>query len=165
MAYVSKDKKLRPSILDRLIDQDPETSMDVEKSRFVQLTELRNSVRRDLESLLNTRCRVVSPLETLEETQDTIMNYGLPDLATVNMLNLDQQQDFAKKVEDILKTYEPRFKSVNVQYVTSHDQSDRTMRFRIDAVIWADPAPEIVVFDSVLEPILRTVKVEDSGHG
>lgn len=165
MAYLSKDKKLRPSILDRLIDQDPETPMDVEKSRFVQLAELRNSVRRDLESLLNTRCRVISPLETLEETQDTILNYGLPDLATVNMLNLDQQQEFAKKVEDILKTYEPRFKSVNVQYVTSHDQNDRTMRFRIDAVIWADPAPEIVVFDSVLEPILRTVKVEDSGHG
>ena len=38
------------------------------------------------------------------------------------------------------------------------------MRFRINAIIYADPSPETVVFDSILEPISRSVNVEESLH-
>jgi type VI secretion system protein ImpF len=41
---------------------------------------------------------------------------------------------------------------VSVDLASSADTTDRTLRFRIDAVLRADPVPEPVVFDSTMEP-------------
>lgn len=164
MATIDNDKELRPSVLDRLIDDEPHITAESDKSRFRKIKDLRASVRRDLEHLLNTRCRVVSPPEQMPELGSSLFNYGLPDLATVNMLDVAKKKDFTRSIENIIRTFEPRFKSVRVNHMENTDKNDRTVRFRIDAVMYADPAPEIVIFDSVLEPVLRTVTVEDS-HG
>lgn len=165
MAKVEKDKNLRASVFDRLFDDEPHIAADTEQTRHKKLKDLRNSVRRDLEALLNTRCRIVSPPEDLVETGNSLCNYGLPDLATVNMLDKDKKQEFTNSIEKLIKRFEPRFKSVRVSQLDTEDKIDRTVRFRIDAVLYADPAPEVVVFDSVLEPVLRTVTVEESNHG
>ena len=45
------------------------------------------------------------------------------------------------------------------------DPEDRTLRFRIEALMYADPAPEPIVLDSVLEPVSRNFSVRDRGHG
>lgn len=165
MATKTKERNLRESILDRLFDDEPEVRVDSDKSRQRKLKDLRNSVRRDLENLLNSRCRVVSPPEELSEVNESLLNYGLPDLATINMLDVTKKKEFTRSVEHIIRTYEPRFKSVKVSHLENNDKTDRTVRFRIDAVMYADPAPEVIVFDSVLEPLLRTVTVEESRHG
>lgn len=165
MAKIDSEKNLRESILDRLFDDEPEVRVDTEKSRQRKLKDLRDSVRRDLESLLNSRCRVVSPPEELKEVETSLINYGLPDLATINMLDVTKKKEFTRSVEQIVRTFEPRFKSVKVSHVENSNKQDRTVRFRIDAVMYADPAPEVVVFDSILEPVLRTVTVEESQHG
>lgn len=165
MAKIDSEKNLRESILDRLFDDEPEVRVDTEKSRQRKLKDLRDSVRRDLESLLNSRCRVVSPPEELKEVETSLINYGLPDLATINMLDVTKKKEFTRSVEQIVRTFEPRFKSVKVSHIENSNKQDRTVRFRIDAVMYADPAPEVVVFDSILEPVLRTVTVEESQHG
>jgi type VI secretion system protein ImpF len=165
MASLDKDRNLRESILDRLFDEDPGVSVDSEKSRQRKLKDLRNSVRRDLENLLNSRYRIISTPDELHEVESSLLNYGLPDLATVNMLDVTKRREFTRSIENIIRTFEPRFKSVSVRYIDNNEKSDRTLRFRIDAVMYADPAPEIVVFDSVLEPVLRAVTVEESKHG
>jgi type VI secretion system protein ImpF len=162
---IDKDKKLRPSILDRLLDNDPDNTQDADAARHSKLKELRNAVRRDLENLLNTRYRVIAPSEHLSAVQESFINYGLPDLATVNMIDGKKKKEFIRNIEFIIRTFEPRFKSVRVQFIENADKTDRTLRFRIDALMYADPAPEEVVFDSVLEPVLRTVSVEESLHG
>lgn len=165
MAFSDKERNLRASVLDRLFDEEPNVSVDSEHSRQRKLKDLRSSVRRDLESLLNARYRVVSPPEQFKQLSTSLLNYGLPDLATVNMLDVEKRQEFTRNIEHIIRTYEPRFKSVKVSYIDNTRSTDRTLRFRIDAVMYADPAPEVIVFDSVLEPVLRTVTVEESLHG
>ncbi len=165
MARVDKKKKLRPSILDRLLDNEPYNQTEVDPGKHQRLKELRNSVRRDLERLLNSRYRVVEPPEEFEEIEHSLLNYGMPDLATVNIIDNDKRKEFTNKLEIILRQYEPRFKTVKVQYLDNKDTTDRTLRFRIDAVLYADPAPEVVVFDSVLESVTRNVSVKEVGHG
>lgn len=165
MTSLDKDRNLRESILDRLFDDEPELRVDSEKSRQRKLKDLRNNVRRDLENLLNSRCRIISPPEELQEVNSSLLNYGLPDLATINMLDVVKKKEFTRNVEHIIRTFEPRFKSVKVNHIDNTDKTDRAVRFRIDAVMYADPAPEVIVFDSVLEPLLRTVTVEESRHG
>lgn len=165
MARVDKKKKLRPSVLDRLIDDEPHVQIEAEKNRHQQLRELRSCVRRDLESLLNTRFRMVQPPAGMKELEVSLLNYGLPDLATVNITDDEKKKNFTRDLEKLLREYEPRFKTVKVTFLDNSDSVDRTLRFRVNATLYADPAPEVVVFDSVLEPVSRTVNVEESMHG
>jgi type VI secretion system protein ImpF len=165
MQHVDKKKKLRPSILDRLLDNEPHNQYDVDPDKYTQLKALRDSVRRDLENLMNTRYRIVEPPEGYSQLERSLLNYGLPDLATVNTIDIQKKREFTSNLENILRNFEPRFKTVRVSCMDNADKNDRTLRFRIDAVLYADPAPEAVVFDSVLEPVTRTVDVEEVGHG
>ncbi len=165
MARVDRKKKLRPSILDRLIDNDLNNNVETDPDLHQRLKELRNSVRRDLENLLNTRFRMLEPATEFSEIQNSLLNYGLPDLATVNMTNDEKRLEFTQQLETILITYEPRFKSVKITHMENSDLLDKTLRFRIDATLYADPSPEIVVFDSVLEPVTRSVNIEETSHG
>lgn len=162
---VDKKKELRPSILDRLLDDEPHIQVEADKNRHQHLRELRNSVKRDLENLLNTRYRMVEPPEEFSQLELSLLNYGLPDLATVNVADIEKKRNFTRHLEKILRDYEPRFKTVKVNHIDNKDNTDRTLRFRIDATLYADPAPEIVVFDSILDPVSRTVNVEESKHG
>ncbi|MFT6388058.1 MAG: type VI secretion system protein ImpF [Cellvibrionaceae bacterium] len=162
MTRVDKKKNLRASILDRLIDNEPQLKTEAEQSKHQQLKNLRNSVRRDLENLLNTRYRIVEPAGEFQQLENSLLNYGLPDLATVNITDIEKKKNFTRSLEKILKNFEPRFKSVNVRYLDNQEATDHTLRFRIDATLYADPAPEAVVFDSTLEPVSRTVNVEEA---
>ena len=58
MAKISEQQPLVPSVLDRLMDCEPDNPREAPKSRHQILRELKQSVRRDLENLLNTRWRV-----------------------------------------------------------------------------------------------------------
>ena len=162
MARVDKKKKLRPSILDRLFDDEPDNNHDFDHGQHHKLKQLRSSVRRDLESLMNARFRVMEPGEEYQELEKSLLNYGLPDLATINITDLDKRKEFTSKMEKILKEFEPRFKDVNVSYRDNKDNTDRTLRFRIDATLYADPSPEIVIFDSILEPLTRSISIEET---
>lgn len=162
MARVDKKKKLRPSILDRLFDDEPENTNEVDLGQHQKIKQLRRSVRRDLESLMNARFRVMKPGEEYINIESSLLNYGLPDLATVNITDIDKRKEFTKRMEKILKNFEPRFKNVSVSYQDNKDNLDRTLRFRIDATLYADPSPEIVIFDSILEPVTRSISIEEA---
>ena len=165
MASIDKKKKLRPSILDRLIDNDPDNAVEKDSDQHQKLKQLRNSVRRDLENLLNTRFRMIEPADEYSELKKSLLNYGLPDLATVNISDEIKQKEFVDHLQSILIDFEPRFKSVKVKYVKNANTLDRSLRFRIDATLYADPSPETVIFDSIVEPVTRTVNVEETSHG
>lgn len=164
MASMNKKKHIRPSILDRLLDDDPQSNVEPMENQHQRLQELRSSVRRDLENLLNTRYRIIKPADEYREVESSLLNYGLPDLATVNISDLEKRREFTHTLERIIKHYEPRFKDVKIQYQDNKDQTDRTLKFRIDATLYADPAPEVIVFDSILEPISRVVSIKEAGR-
>ncbi len=46
-----------------------------------------------------------------------------------------------------------------MQLLDNADPHDRSLRFRIDALLQAEPAPEPIAFDSVLEPVSRSVEI------
>lgn len=165
MVRVDKSKKLRPSILDRLIDDDPGHVVEKDPDQHHRLQQFRESVRRDLENLLNTRFRMLEPGDEFPHLNKSLLNYGLPDLATVNVFDKVRRQEFISHLERVLMEFEPRFKSVKVHYLENVNPTTQTLRFRIDAVMYADPSPEVVVFDSTLEPVTRTVDVEETSYG
>jgi len=146
-----------PSVLDRLISG---SERDAAGGYHQVLRDLKASVRRDLENLLNTRWRCHSFPPDMEELETSLMNYGIPDLTNANLGVGQNREEFRRIIEKAIRRFEPRFKRVNVQIIPSPDPFDRTMRFRIDALLHAEPAPEPVVFDSSLEPTTYTFKVQ-----
>ena len=55
MARIDSDVNIVPSILDRLLDDEPEISTEPATSRVKGFRSLERSVARDLEALLNSR--------------------------------------------------------------------------------------------------------------
>lgn len=160
MAKVRQDQPLVPSVLDRLIDEDPDNSREAPKSRHQVLREVKLSVQRDLENLLNTRCRCMSPSDEDSEFKSSLIEYGIPDFAGTNMGSSENRENVRRLVEDTVRRFEPRFKSVRVKLVENQDRADRGLRLRIDALMHAEPAPEPVVFDSQLEPVTGNFDVK-----
>ena len=152
-----KGKEVRPSLLDRLLDSSNRGSHD----SFFSMHELRDSVQRDLQNLLNTRARFLSPDPKLQAIQHSIMNYGLPDLTSQPLNSEEGKQEFAAWIERAIKRYEPRFKNVAVTPVISESGTDG-ITFRVDAVLYADPAPEQVCFDSRIDPLTQTISLSET---
>lgn len=163
MAKPRADQPLVPSVLDRLLDDDPSVRTEPPKSRTQVLRELKLSVRRDLENLLNTRRSCTSWPEHLTELEHSLANYGLPDIAGLDLARARHRQELQRLLESIIRRNEPRFKSVRVQMLENANPLDRTLRFRIDALLHAEPAPEPVVFDSAFEPVTGSVEVKGVG--
>ena len=99
----NQKKQFRASILDRLLDDEPQMQTEADKSRHQQLRDLRNSVRRDLQNLLNTRHRMVSPPDECTQLDISLLNYGLPDLAAINIALLACLKKFSLTLSQDLK--------------------------------------------------------------
>jgi type VI secretion system protein ImpF len=150
MARTENEFRVTLSVLDRLLDYDPRESREAPRSRSASLRELRQSVRRDLEWLLNTRTRPNLPEEGLEEARRSVAWYGLRDLTGVAAKSQQEQNRLKKELESAISVFEPRFLDVKIT-LEPPDSTDRQLRFRIEARLDVDPTPEPIAFDSVLE--------------
>lgn len=159
MSKIHEDQALVPSVLDRLLDDDPQRATEPAKSRNQLLREMKVSVGRDLENLLNTRWRCTHWPPDLEDLEASLLNYGIPDFSGSNMGSAERREELRRIVEQVIRKFEPRFKTVSVKRLESSDDTDRRLRLRIDALLYADPAPEPVVFDSQLEPVSGTFAI------
>jgi type VI secretion system protein ImpF len=160
VAKLRPDQPLVPSVLDRLIDDEPGVQQETPRSRTQVLRQLKQSVRRDLENLLNTRCRCMGWPADLDELAVSLASYGLPDVTGADLGAARDREGFRRLLEEVIRRFEPRFKRVGVTMLENTDPSDRTLRFRIDALLYAEPAPEPVVFDSSVQTATGTVEVK-----
>ena len=159
MAKVRDNDELAPSLLDRLLDDEPQRRKELPRSRGQLLRELKHSVRRDLENLLNTRwqCRNVPP--ELDELRVSLVNYGIPDFSGARLSTSDGREKLRTIVEQSVERFEPRLTKVRVTVLPPADELDRRLRLRIDAMLRVEPHPEPVVFDSELKRATSTFEV------
>ena len=151
MARLTGESTITLSVLDRLIDREPELSQEPGLSRSQSIRILRAAVRRDLESLLNTRRIAVLPGEGFDELNRSVYLFGLPDLSTLNMSGGGDRNRLLKGLSEAISLFEPRLTQVMVSMVENPDTVKTAVRLRIEALLRMDPVPEPVFFDSVLE--------------
>jgi type VI secretion system protein ImpF len=152
MARQDEPQPLLPSLLDRLLDDEPAVTREPPRGRGQALRDLKQAVRRDLEILLNTRRSFLDWPPALAELQRSLLNYGLPDFSATGLGSARERHDFCRTLQELLERSEPRLKAVSVRPLDNALGLGRTLRFRIDALLRTDPAPEPIVFDSMLEP-------------
>lgn len=161
MARPSSTQPLVSSIYDRLIDNNPEVSEEPGISRSQLLRQLRESVRRDLENLLNTHMPCHESFENMDQLPYSSINYGIADFTGTNLGSIREKEKFRKQLEKIISFFEPRFKSVHVELVDASEQFDSTLRFRINAELNVQSAVKPVIFDSSMEPVTHNFRVRD----
>lgn len=142
--------RITPSVLDRLIDHEPEITREPLISRSKSLRQLKQAVLRDLEYLLNTRQTVGWVTSDLKELNNSLAAYGLPDFASVSIKSPSEQNRLQRSLESAISTFEPRLEDVIVT-IMPIDDLRRSLHFRIDARLRVEPAPEPVTFDAVLQ--------------
>ena len=151
MAKLDSKVDIVPSVLDRLLDDEPNVSKEPLTSRVQDLRALERAVARDVEALLNSRQETLEelPAEFVEVNRSLVI-YGLPDLTSLSLLSKDDRSRIRRAVEQAIILFEPRLLRVRVALEAPRDH-DRGLRFRIDALLRVDPAPEPVTFDAVLQ--------------
>jgi type VI secretion system protein ImpF len=137
-------------VLDRLIDYEPELSYEPVASRSKSLRQLKDSVKRDLEQLLNTRQSGDWLPPDLKELNCSLAAYGLPDFTSVAVKSPSEQLRLRRALEQAITIFEPRLEDITVSLLPFGDL-DRSLRFRIDARLRIEPAPEQVTFDAMLQ--------------
>ena len=63
-----------------------------------------------------------------------------------------RREDLRPEIEDTIRRFEPRFLSVRCIWWIRSEQLETTLRLRIEAVLHAEPAPEAVTFDTLVDP-------------
>lgn len=160
MARTDSEIRVTPSLLDRLIDYEPKSSREAAKSRFESLAELKQSVRRDLEWLLNSRSHAEDIYEGLVEVNKSVAVYGLPDFTSLSVKNHTELKRMTSALETAIRTFEPRFLDLRVTLEPT-SYADRQLRFRIEAKLDVEPTPEHIAFDTVLQTGSSDFKVKE----
>lgn len=142
-----RNQPLQRSLLDRLSVDDAAAGRTP-----ASIDELRRAVRRDLERLLNTRRRCLTAPEAVVALEPSLAGYGMPDYAGAIIDATTVGEQVRREIERVIRLYEPRLSRVKVELLGNTEPLDRTLRFRIEALLRVQPAAEPVVFSSSLEP-------------
>lgn len=149
-------------LLDRLLDADPGAAETPPPTAAEALERLHIAVRRDLEALLNARRRRRPLPAMLSELPTSVINYGIPDPASGAYTVPELRTALAREVEATIRRFEPRLTKVSVALVDDKQALGGTLRLKVDAVLRADPVPEPVSFETLLEPVTRDFTVRET---
>lgn len=140
----AKDR-LQPSLLDRLIDDAPDSKTEAPDTSLLTRRTLRAAVLRDLAWLFNTtQLGDEIPADRYPHVSASVLNFGLPCLAgrfasTVDAVTLEQA------IRDAVVLFEPRITPESIEIEPVLDRSVLDMHNQIALVIrcqlWAQPVP------------------------
>jgi type VI secretion system protein ImpF len=139
---------VRAPLFDRLTDLDPGSTAEPRPLRTLSRQGLRESVRRELERLLNTRSSL--PVDQLAERAElTVLEYGIPDLSAFVVGDQEDQRRLAAVVARAVAAFEPRLREVRAVFERVED-GGRDAALRIEAVLAVDEVSEPIAFPTLL---------------
>lgn len=144
----------RAPLFERLIDRDPGSTWEPRPFKTLDRRGLRESVRRELERLFNTRCPL--PADRLRGRERTVIDYGVPDLSVLAPGDHSDRLRLAAILREAIEAYEPRLARVRVTVdgPSSVPARGNALHARVEAVL---------VFDEVAESISFGAHLEESG--
>ncbi|KAA3653753.1 MAG: type VI secretion system baseplate subunit TssE [Proteobacteria bacterium] len=141
-------KGFEPSLFDKLFDNAP-----IEASRRrLSIDEVKDSVARDLEALLNTRTLIDDTLaQRFPRAVQSIASFGLNDFSGMSLASVSDRRDICASIKRAIACHEPRLKDIQVDLELDR-RSINALFFSIRAVLVVRPAHEPVSFDAMLQP-------------
>ena len=156
---MSNNEWFRRSLLDRLLADSRDGV--VGQVLTYSLDQLRDSVARDVEALLNSRAVWdVDALDDYPAVCRSVLSFGIKDFVGRAVSNSEDQRLIMRNLARAIEIHEPRLKQVRVEF---HDlarsRSKSALAFSIYALLVVYPSAEPVGFDAVLLPNLSRIEL------
>ena len=134
-------------LFDRLVDE----TLPEDTGRSVPIVDVRRSVSTDLENLLNTRSEGARLIpDVYKECRASSLTYGILDFSSYSILSPQDRDRIRRSLEQTIALHESRLTRIRVTLEPQRD-TDRALRFRVDALLDLGKDNEKVQFDAVLQ--------------
>jgi type VI secretion system protein ImpF len=144
-------KGYTPGLFDRLMDMPVPGAASGTVTRL-SIEDLKDTVARDLEALLNTRTVIPETLlKQYPECSRSIVTYGLNDFAGLSLSSSDDRAHICQCLEKAIARHEPRLRNVRASLEVQEGSINR-LNFAIAALLVVHSSQEAVNFDAVLQP-------------
>jgi type VI secretion system protein ImpF len=160
MAKVESQQGLKASIIDRLIDPDSDGTSWRPGYSTDQMVD---SVRRDLEDLLNTHMNETELPPEFVEVGNSIVTFGIPDLVSNHSAGPMAIERIRTKIEQAIARFEPRLANVRAKILKPEAGVTLRLEFEIHATLRVDPSPE-VAFITVLKLTTGETSIQTIGE-
>jgi type VI secretion system protein ImpF len=155
-------EKLQPSLLDRLVDDNPEQLNESRDKRVMNVSKLRDCVIRDISHLLNTHhMEGNTELDHYSEVPSSVVNYGISGLTGFSMHNIDIHAT-ERQIRQAIINFEPRILKDTLKVNMTRDNeksSNHAMVFKIEGQIWAIPIPLMLMLKTEIDLETGSVNV------
>ncbi len=154
-------KTITHSLVDRLIDDEPELSVELPEGAEESIEHYKLGLRRDLENLLNSKRPLLAAFDDDEALTRTVIAFGLKDISTEDLSSIGARERIRRMVAQCIRDHEPRLSNVQVEMDGS--PNSRGVRFRIIALLSLMRDQEAVIYDANINPSDRVIAVELTG--
>lgn len=144
--------RFAPTLFERLADNPRGDSGPSHVLQMMSADELKESVARDLEALLNCRNgHGPDAFARFPEVSQSVGSYGMNDFVGLSLANPADRHAICRSLERSIATHERRLKNVHVSLELEAGAVNR-LRFAIHALLSVHPSMEPVFFDALLQP-------------
>lgn len=164
MAELTPKERLQPALLDRLRDEEPDKSQEAREQRVLSMRQLRESVLRDLQWLLNTGNLAASgELDGYPLIARSVLNYGIPDLSGTTATAIRNRIE--GMIRDAIVAFEPRIlkESLRVRAVEADQMNRNAINLEIQGELWGQPLPTQLFLRSEIDFETGDVTVQETG--
>lgn len=153
-----------PTLFEKLFDDAPYRQTESAPLKRLSIDELKDSVARDLEALLNSRGGLTSTLASqFPQAARSVLSYGMEDFVGLSLANPADCHRICSTIERAIAAHEPRLRNARVT-IESDEGSKTSLRFIITALLVVHPTREPVNFDALLQPTTQQYSVVKSRH-
>ena len=168
MAELTNRERFQPCLLDRLTDDEPKKTEESRDKRVMSAAQMRRSVIRDLEWLLNSSQKFrPEELADYPHVLASTMNYGVPDLVGLTGAGIDPQA-IERRMTEAVQRYEPRVlrRGLSVRVLEDREAyRPSAVVFEIRGEMWAQPLPEALYVKTSVDLETGQVSVQDNPYG
>ncbi|HEY4079210.1 MAG TPA: type VI secretion system baseplate subunit TssE [Burkholderiaceae bacterium] len=152
MAELSSRDRLQPSLLDRLLDHEPQQNKEGLDARVLTRQQLRAAVLRDLSWLFNAtrpepepasvRVDELAMWREFDQARNSVLNYGMPAFAGVTLSSMDMRA-IERSTEEVIRNFEPRIdpETLKVEVKVDTWNHHNTIQLVIRGQMWSQPVP------------------------
>ena len=141
MADALSRDRLYPSLLDRLVDEEPGRATEARENRSASLQRLRENVLRDLNWLFNATQSSID-FEDDPVLSGSVINYGMPPLAGRPASQYDLPE-LSRTLREVILRFEPRIIPHTLKVSAEGNKGDthNVLGFKIEGQLWSQPIP------------------------
>lgn len=139
---------LEPTLFDKLFSD----SQVMAARATLSIEQLKDSVARDLEFLLNTRSVLSCEGRCFNVgVKESVISYGLTDFAGLCLSNVNDRAKICRSLETVIGQHEPRLRNIKVN-IEFRKTSINALYFSIDAMLVLPEDREPVLFGALFRP-------------